>query len=390
MTAARLAPHEANLLLISPPVDLTRDNGVSLPLRALLRHLPEHGYRVAWHALGGNQLHPGTDTAALLVPPGSALRTLGIGLRRVRPAASLRTLRSLSVRLPVDELGWDPARDVVLSYLVHGVELALATPARRHALVAQDVLAELTARRADVEPSPLRRAALRINARAFGRYERFAYRRSRPVTVVSDHESQLALARYGVTPSILPNGIALPDRAVLGAPLRPTALLLGDFGSPRNALAARQAVEALPRLLDEEGVAVGLCLVGPRPPADLVDAAGRSGVEVLGYVDDLSPVLAGASAMLALHPVATGIKNSVLTAVAHGLPCLVSEQVALGLPAILRDVVEVTDLEGAATILARLTGDPQERMAWGRRTRAAAEAHGDWRAYAGRIAALLA
>ena len=183
------------ILLITPDADLTIDNGVSLPLRALLGHLPEYADELWWHRLGSRtvDLHrPEAETgrggpaahAHLPVTPGRPQSIALAAVSRLRPPSLVRRLSRLRVVLPLDEMDWDARTDIVLVYLVHSMELAESVPCRSTGLIAQDVLSNLTRLRASIAPTRRRRAELSLTARAYLSMERRAYRLADFVSVV--------------------------------------------------------------------------------------------------------------------------------------------------------------------------------------------------------------
>lgn len=383
------------ILLITPDADLRIDNGVTLPLRALLDHLPEYGDELWWHRLGSRTvdlLHPGAGAgqdgapaphAQIPVASGRPRSIVLAAVSRVRPPSLLRRLPMLRVILPLGEMHWDATSDVVLSYLVHGMELAEAVPSRSTGLIAQDVLSNLTRLRVSIAPTRRRRAELSLTARAYLSMERRAYRRADFVSVVSEPEADIAEATVGVRPAVIPNGIKLPllgDRADDPREL----LFLGDYGSPRNVLAAREFVGQIAPAVVRAAPEVEVHLAGPRLPDDLRDLARVNGVVVDGYVDDLGESMSRSVAVVATHPVATGIKNAVLSALGHGVACIVSPVVAAGLPKGLREAVIVVEPTQVPGVVADLRVGSRHREV-GLRARLAAESHGDWDVYVRRI-----
>ena len=125
-------------------------------------------------------------------------------------------------------------------------------------------------------------------------------------------------------------------------------------------------------------------LAGPRLPDELRDVANANGVVIDGYVDDLGESMSRSVAVVATHPVATGIKNSVLSALGHGVACIASPVVAAGLPTVLREAVIVAEPNQVPDVVADLCVGTRHREA-GVRARLAAEAHGDWDVYVRRI-----
>ncbi|MCW2964540.1 MAG: putative glycosyltransferase [Actinomycetia bacterium] len=116
-------------------------------------------------------------------------------------------------------------------------------------------------------------------------------------------------------------------------------LFVGALGTPPNADAVAHFLEVFPDI--RRRVDCGLYVVGANPQAGLFGqrASFSEGVIFTGFVDDLTPVYDRARVFVAPHRFAAGAPHKVIEAMAHGVPCVVSQ--------LLADQLEVTDGEEA-------------------------------------------
>jgi GT2 family glycosyltransferase len=116
-------------------------------------------------------------------------------------------------------------------------------------------------------------------------------------------------------------------------------LFVGALGTPPNADAVAYFLEVFPDI--RRRVDCGLYVVGANPQAGLFGqrASFSEGVIFTGFVDDLTPVYDRARVFVAPHRFAAGAPHKVIEAMAHGVPCVVSQ--------LLADQLEVTDGEEA-------------------------------------------
>jgi glycosyltransferase involved in cell wall biosynthesis len=117
-------------------------------------------------------------------------------------------------------------------------------------------------------------------------------------------------------------------------------LFVGALATPPNADAVAYFLqEAFPDI--RRRVDCGLYVVGANPQPGLFGqrASFSEGVIFTGFVDDLTPVYDRSRVFVAPHRYAAGAPHKVIEAMAHGVPCVVSQ--------LLADQLEVTDGEEA-------------------------------------------
>jgi hypothetical protein len=108
-----------------------------------------------------------------------------------------------------------------------------------------------------------------------------------------------------------PNGATPRDRDHL--------LFVGGFKHPPNADAAVYFVREILPLIRKQVPGVRVSVVGEDPPAQVLALRG-GGVDILGYVPDLEPLLRSATVSIAPLRFGGGLKGKVGEAMSYGLP----------------------------------------------------------------------
>ncbi len=194
-----------------------------------------------------------------------------------------------------------------------------------------------------------------------GRFESRARAAAATVSVTSEQESARLAEHHGRPADfILPSCVELPAGHV-PRPDRSVLVWLGSFAYRSNVLGLRRFLDEGWDVLHRAGHT--LTLVG----SGLHDRLRRElraypGLNVLGYVDDLGPVLARAGAAVVPLWSGAGVKLKTLTLLAHSLPVFTTPVGAEGVPA--SEAVRVADTPAAlaAQVLAQAPGD-LDRMA---------------------------
>ena len=194
-----------------------------------------------------------------------------------------------------------------------------------------------------------------------GRFEPALWRQMRRVGVVSEEEAADAgRVSPGITPDVIRPGIdpeyfePLKDRA-----RSPSIVFLGRFSYRPNVEAALKAALEIFPLVKSRVPSARLILVGSDPPPRIRRLAGRDGIEVTGWVDDVRPFLGRAALALTPMTIGGGVKYKVLQALAMATPVVTN---ALGVRGIgLAPGSEVVVAEGnqaLADACAELLLDP--------------------------------
>ncbi|MDQ1710946.1 MAG: hypothetical protein QOE45_396 [Frankiaceae bacterium] len=226
-------------------------------------------------------------------------------------------VRAAVARAHVVELHW-------------GYLLPLAGDVRRWAprtplaCFGHDVVSQATARRAVLEPDPLRRWKARLLAGRVARQEAALLNDCDHAFYFSANDVSL-LRAHGVT---TPLSVVAPYLDLPSPPVGPAAatrvLFVAAFGRPDNVEAARWLLEEVWPRVAVPGAE--LVLAGADPPAGLA----RPGVVVTGYVPDLDPWYRSARVVVAPLLSGAGLKFKVPQAMAYGLPVVATPVAAEG------------------------------------------------------------
>jgi glycosyltransferase involved in cell wall biosynthesis len=228
------------------------------------------------------------------------------------------------VRRAMDEERFD------LVYLV-GVDTALlALPALERGPVVWDVCdctSRYYRRQAGAEARPWRRLWYRLQARRYRALERRVF--GRELTVVVGSASEAAAYRDGGAPwrcrvEIVSAGV---DPAPLAAPAPgpPRLVFTGALGYPPNADAALYFCrEIFPRVRRHHPDARAQIVGAGASPQLQAACRAVDGVELLGFVPDVSDVLGQATIFVCPMRQGTGVRVKLLEAMACGLPIVAS------------------------------------------------------------------
>jgi glycosyltransferase involved in cell wall biosynthesis len=189
-----------------------------------------------------------------------------------------------------------------------------------------NVTFQLLDRLARHEPSLWKRAFLRREARAFGRYEAAVCRRFDHVTFVTSQDRQTLLARMGngaqngrssVIPICIDTEESQPVSPV-AAPVRVTCL--GTMYWPPNVEGFAWFWENVWPQVRQRAPRARLTCIGKRPPQRIQALDGEPDVEILGYVPDLAPYLAETAVFIVPLRTAGGMRVKIVDAWCWGLP----------------------------------------------------------------------
>ncbi len=348
-TPATLHARQRQVLVIdalTPQPD--RDSG-SLRLFNLMRLLREEGAHVVF--MPAHRRYEGRYT--------DALRQLGVEAWHAPYAA----------RAPAWLAEHGPRFDVVMACR-HYVASEFLPLLRRHAPRAKRVFDSIDlhylreSRTAQVCGDPaLARAAERTR-----KQELAVIAAADTTLVVSAVEREvLAADAPGARVEVLSN---LHSVAGPGLPFeqRRDLVFVGGFRHPPNVDAVRWFVsEVLPRV-HERLPDVRFHCIGADMPAEIEALGALPGVEMHGYVPDITPYMEGCRLALAPLRYGAGVKGKVNLSMAHGQPVVATSCAAEGMHLVDgRDVLVADDAGGFADAVVRAYGDPAlwERLAAG-------------------------
>jgi glycosyltransferase involved in cell wall biosynthesis len=196
----------------------------------------------------------------------------------------------------------------------------------------------------------------RREARLWRRYLHHYYPRAQVLQALTEHDALQLGQALGRPVLVRPPAVPMPEAATEPGLAPPRILFFGDYRHHPNPEAAHTLAHRVLPLVREQLPEAELWLAGPNAPTDLEELGNLPGVSVLGYVDNLTGLMAQTRLLLAPLYSGAGTRIKVLTALAHGLPVVSN---ALGLrgvgapfPAV-RKRERVLDLVAAALELLR-------------------------------------
>ncbi len=162
------------------------------------------------------------------------------------------------------------------------------------------------------------RAVHRLTVGQTRAFERKTCRLAAAVVVTSDREAERFERLYRWRPHVVPTAVAPPP--LIADPVGAEAAV-GWVGDGRY----QPNVEGLVRFVREAWAPLGaegatLLVAGRDPPADVQALADLTGVRVLGFVEDISAILARSAVGVVPLWAGAGIKMKTLTMMAAGLP----------------------------------------------------------------------
>lgn len=235
-------------------------------------------------------------------------------------------------------------------------------------------------RRAEQEKNPLKKLYFQQEGTRLARYERAVARRFRLHLVCADLDGARLVQTVGTVPILeVPNGVDLEYFQPMGdveAQQPDSMIFVGGLSWYPNASAMRLFVQQIwPKLVSQRPKAE-LKIIGRHPPPDIVTAAQQDErIKVMGYVDDIRPVVA--ASMVYVCPIfdGGGTKLKMIDAMGMG-KAIVAHPVAaegLGLEHG-RNVLLSDDPAKLAEYCIQLFDDPVLRHSLGAAARLRAEA----------------
>jgi glycosyltransferase involved in cell wall biosynthesis len=210
----------------------------------------------------------------------------------------------------------------------------------------------------------------RIEMRRVERYERHCMSVFDLISVVSDVDAGHLRAQQPPVEArliVATNGVGLANMVVPEENAKDSVIFIGNMRTLPNLDACDYFIrECFPLIL---GKYPGLVfrIVGPitkRAARKL--HGGRSGVEIVGEVDELTPFIAKAFCGVAPMRRGGGIQNKILEYLAHGLPCVTTAIGYEGLQARMGDEIIVADTPAAlAEAVLTMKTDRARRQAVG-------------------------
>jgi glycosyltransferase involved in cell wall biosynthesis len=245
-------------------------------------------------------------------------------------------------------------------------------------------------RRARGERAPLWRARRWLGALSLWRYELSALRGCDLVIALSPTDAAV-LRRWlpGLPVIYLPSGVDLDAwPACFDPQAEDQVLFVGNYLHPPNVEGAQWLARQVWPLIRRARPSARLVLAGRAPPPAILSLAAPD-ILVPGTIDDLRPLYAQASLVVAPIFWGSGVRIKLLEALACGLPIVTTAQAAEGID--LRQGQSALFAEQPAAFAAailRLLDGPSLRAQLGAAGRAIVERDYDWNRIGARLAGL--
>lgn len=335
---------------------------------------------------------PLRDTVARLemfpVPSERSRAKLGFALLRgvlgSRPFV-VEKYASAEMRARISELL--PQVDIVH---VDMLPLAALVEATRVPIVlnAHNVEHELLQRRIEIETRPLHRVFLRTQVARLKRFEMAVCQRASRILACSETDAKQLATLASRTPiTVVPNGVDTDAiHASHDAPAHSDRMIFVGQMSwfPNRDGMEWFLAEILPRILRAKPNA-RFALVGKNAGLH-VPAALSANVELLGFVDDLAPVMRDAAVYVVPLRAGSGTRLKVLEAMAFGKAMVTTSIGSEGIT--LQDgenAIYADDADSFAAAVVRVMNDRDLAVRLGANARAQAVAHYDWKAITSRM-----
>lgn len=274
--------------------------------------------------------------------------------------------------------------DAVIASTTTMSAYALDVPAVR-IIEEHNVLSRWMYERYTGQTSPVQLARCWVSWQKARRFEARLYRRFARVTVVSEQDRralQSVLGRDADRLAVIPNGTdPRHNRPGLAQPAADRLVFNGALSYAANFDAMRWFLAEIYPAVQQERPAVTLAITGATAGVDLGALPPHPGVQLTGFVDDIRPVVAGATACVAPIREGGGSRLKILEAMALGTPVVATAKAAEGLNVTRGEHLLVADEPEAfvrATLALLYNPDLRQRLA--AQARQLVEAHYDWAA----------
>jgi len=250
-----------------------------------------------------------------------------------------------------------------------------------HVIATHNIEAQIWQRRGEISRSLAARLYFKEQARKMLRFERVAFGRAQAVTAVSAQERNEAVRLGARNASVVANGVDLEAMQPRhGEIVRERMLFLGALDWFANQDAVLHFAQVIFPLIRRLRPAAHLQVVGRRPPQALRHQLSRlDGVEMVGEVDAVQPVLAQAAVVVVPLRVGAGSRIKIVEALAMEKAVVSTRIGAEGLEVSDGEHLRLADEPGEfAAATAELLGDPDQAARLGRAGRRWVQAHHSW------------
>ena len=233
------------------------------------------------------------------------------------------------------------------------------------------------------QTSPLQRLRCWISWRKTMRYESRLFSLFDLVTMVSEQDARVTrrLLHHGGPPvSVIPNGVDCEyNRFGLRKALPNTLIFNGALTYSANYRAMQYFLSRIYPMIRQQAPDVTLTITGCTKDVDLASLQLDDSVQLTGYVDDVRPLVASASACIVPIRDGGGTRLKILEAMALGTPVVATSKGAEGLEVkSSKDILIADDPETFAASVIRLLADPSLRQWLTPNARHLVEQRYDW------------
>ncbi|MBN1419568.1 MAG: glycosyltransferase [Planctomycetes bacterium] len=292
----------------------------------------------------------------------------------------------------VRRAGSDGGFDLLHCELTTFAHLAREAAGMPLVIDAHNVEAILLERMAGVAGNPLKKIAVRMQARKMDRFEREHYPAFDLVCCVSDIDRAALLERYGLAHvEVVANGVDIDALRPRDEPPRPGSLLFtGSLDWRPNQDALAFFLEKVFPILRARDASLTFTAAGRRPPEWLRSRiAGTPGAALLADVPDMREPLARAAVVVVPLRIGGGSRLKILDAFAMGKAVVSTTLGAEGLEVVDGEHIVLADEPAAfADAVLAVLRDGERAASLGRAGRALAEARYSWRAIGRRLSDL--
>lgn len=371
------------VLFVAPEDPYERDGGANLRLRPFVEavsgvgesHLLTAGQKPGKRGPSGMFTSSETVRISPMRTPARLLQSL---LNREPDIAfrsrSTRLATALHRKLLRERFDVVHLAGLQLAYLVRPVLDTVGGAGSRPALVldelnAEYVVHERLARAASGSVTRLRRGYSLVQMALLKRYERCLLPDCDLVICPgeTDRESLGGLAP-GAKLRVVASGVDVESLAEVPAPPgEPVVLFVGDLNYRPNRQAVEWLLERVAPAVQDRVAGVRIVIAGDGPRPGMTDG---SGVEFMGYVDDLLPHLAAARVVVAPMLSGGGIKLKVLEGMAAGRAMVTTPVGAEGITGLTGDAIKIAEDAGAfAEAVVKVLQDDELAVGLGERAR---------------------
>jgi glycosyltransferase involved in cell wall biosynthesis len=184
--------------------------------------------------------------------------------------------------------------------------------------------------------------------------------RTSNVTLAVSEDERQAILRLdpGVVVEVIPNIFEIPVDCDPGLASRKNLLFVGGFLHAPNIDAVQWFAEQVWPLIHRQRPNLKFIIAGSSATQEVLALADRPGIEVAGYVEDLTPLFRCARVFVAPLRYGAGVKGKVGQSMAQGLPVVATKVAAEGMNAAVgKDVLVADEPTAFAAAVIKLLGD---------------------------------